>query len=178
MSFPKSSEHLEQAALFKWIAVHQSIIPELQNAFSIPNEGKRSWIQAGMFKARGLKKGVPDVFLAWPKSPYSGLFVEMKHGRNTATPDQKDWIERLRRAGYRVEVCYGWERAVDAIKNYLGLALTVVCLAIYPALPRPAQPALVSKSCSYTPYTAVAESSRLQARPSFPHRSGSRPLES
>jgi K+ transporter len=36
------------------------------------------------------------------------------------SPEQKYWIEQLRKQGYLVEVCYGWIEAKELIERYLG----------------------------------------------------------
>ncbi len=69
----------------------------------------------------GLRAGVPDVILAVPVGGYHGLFIEMKVEGRKASPWQLRWHERLKRYGYKVETCYGWEEAKDVILEYLKL---------------------------------------------------------
>jgi hypothetical protein len=115
------SEHSEQVALVAWAKDNENWIPALRNLFSIPNGGKRKtgWWEV----SEGLKKGVPDLFLAVPKPVHkggmAGLFVEMKYGKNKCTPAQEDWLERLHCQGYATAVCYSFEEARDTILDYL-----------------------------------------------------------
>ena len=60
-----------------------------------------------------------DIFLPHPVEKYSGLFIEMKFGKNRLTKEQKEWIDRLTQAGYKCAVCYSFEEARDNILNYL-----------------------------------------------------------
>ena len=70
----------------------------------------------------GVKAGVPDLFVPVPKGGFSGLFIELKVGRNTATETQKQWLELLGGNGYRAEVCRGARAAIELIREYIGEA--------------------------------------------------------
>lgn len=120
---PTATEHAEQAALFQWRDLAIIKHPSLAMLFAIPNGGARHIVVARKLKAEGVKKGVPDTFLAAPRGVYHGLFVEMKRIEGgTVSPEQKHWIGALRAQGYAVAVCYGWEEATRAILNYLTLS--------------------------------------------------------
>lgn len=95
-------------------------IPE-QLLFAIPNGGLRNQIVARKMKAEGVRAGVPDLFLAVPAGPYSGLFLEMKktHGGKVSCA-QIAIMSLLNAQGYRTIVCHGWSEAREAIKAYLG----------------------------------------------------------
>ena len=71
--------------------------------------------------AEGLKSGVPDVCLPVPRGKYHGLYLELKHGRNNATPEQQHWIDMLTAQGYRAVVVYEFEGARDALIDYLEI---------------------------------------------------------
>lgn len=103
--------------------------------YHIPNGGKRGKAEAGRFRAMGVKSGVPDIFLPVGvqkidsvdrgqytiiRTKYNGPYIELKRLRGgTVSAAQKQWIARLRDAGYAVEVCKGWEAAAAVITNYL-----------------------------------------------------------
>lgn len=61
------------------------------------------------------------MFLAVPRNNKSGLFIEMKVGRNKCTDNQKKWIRALMEQGYEVKVCCSAEEAIQIIKRYLGI---------------------------------------------------------
>ena len=123
------TEHEEQVALFQWAAANEGEHEELKLLFAVPNGGYRPMTTAAQLKAEGVRSGVPDCFLAVPRSGvnnvgrYGGLFLELKRRdrSNHATPLQKEWIERLSQYGYKAVVCYGAQEAIDTIKAYLGI---------------------------------------------------------
>lgn len=125
----KSKEHLEQTALIQWAKANERKYPALCNLFAIPNGGKLPYVRVGKGKIwsgqrfalvrEGLKRGVPDLFLAVAIRPFNGLFIEMKHGKNKPSSEQIDWINRLTEANYACKICYSFEDARDTILAYL-----------------------------------------------------------
>jgi hypothetical protein len=128
----QGSEHDNQVALFEWATWKSKEIPELDLMFAIPNGafygGK--WSTAVKMKAEGVKKGVPDIFLPAPMmyhdintgnltEMYAGLFIELKVGRNKPSPEQLEYMDKLRGAGYMAVICYGFDEAKDCILDYL-----------------------------------------------------------
>ncbi len=123
------SEHNEQAALFQWAKYNTAQFPELDLLFAIPNgaglthharaNGKRFSPEAAKLKAEGLQAGVPDICMPVARGPFHGLYIELKYGKNTTSPQQNKWIEALRAQGYRVAVLYGWEAAAKMLIDYL-----------------------------------------------------------
>ena len=87
--------------------------------YHVPNGGKRSKTAGARLKREGLRKGVPDICLPAPKGIYHGLYIEMKVDKNKPSTDQKRWIAFLKSQNYYVEVCYGFEAAINIIVNYL-----------------------------------------------------------
>lgn len=89
--------------------------------FHIPNGGSRNVLEAKNLKKQGVKPGVPDLFLPFPKNQYCGLFIEMKSTRRGAkcSEAQKEWIEKLLGEGYQCSVCHGFDEAKNEIDNYL-----------------------------------------------------------
>ena len=55
-----------------------------------------------------------------PVGDYSGLYIELKVGRNKPSEPQQWWLDELARHGYAVYVAYGWEDARDCILGYLA----------------------------------------------------------
>jgi len=117
---PVPLEAQEQIWLFNWAMYATVKWPELDLLYHIPNGGSRNKIEAAHLKAQGVKKGVPDLFLPVAKQGYHGLYIEMKRQKKgVLSADQKQWIENLRKQGYRVEVCKGFQSAADVIEDYL-----------------------------------------------------------
>lgn len=117
----KSREAQEQAVVISWCKMQENKYPSLKNIYAIPNGGYRNKLEASNLKKQGVKSGVPDLHLAYPSGCYHGLYIEMKWGRNKPTPNQNDWIDRLTKARYQVEVCWSSEEAINVIKRYLGI---------------------------------------------------------
>ena len=129
------SEHSHQVAFFSWAALNVGKYPALAYMFAIPNGGLRDVRVATNLKAEGVKSGVCDIFLPWPKGQafvgicpddyYHGLFIEMKiekysnHKNGGCSDAQIDFIEWVTSAGYYCKVCYNWEEAKDVVVNYL-----------------------------------------------------------
>ena len=113
------TEHTEQSKLIKWASYQQKDNPALGCLFAIPNAGKRSITCSNYYLAEGLKAGVPDLFLAVMRGGYGGLFIEMKRPGILPSEKQKKWHEKLKRQGYFVVVCHGFEEAKGIIERYL-----------------------------------------------------------
>ena len=118
MNHPESQE---QQALFDWAEYARAKHPELDLLYNIPNGGKRDKLEAVRLKREGVKAGVPDLCLPVARGGYHGLYIELKAGKNTASPLQRQWIAALSREGYAAAVCTGWEQAAEVIGDYLGM---------------------------------------------------------
>lgn len=86
------TEDEEQIALFRWAAMMEWKYPQLRRLYHIPNGGKRTKAEAGIFKAMGVKSGVPDVHLPVARGGYHGLYIEMKRTKGAR-------CRRIRRTG-------------------------------------------------------------------------------
>jgi hypothetical protein len=113
------TEDQEQTLLFKR-ADYYPLIRDHMSA--IPNGGLRNKVIAMKLKAQGVRKGVSDIFFAYPFGGYAGLWIEMK--RKNATPscitdEQKTWLRRMINAGYMARVARGADEAWQIIHDYL-----------------------------------------------------------
>lgn len=115
------TEAEEQAALFQWAKLAEGSMPQLRLLYAVPNGGSRHKLEAANLKRQGLKAGVPDVCLAYPKGVYHGLYIEMKVGKNKPSDKQEQWLRDLKAAGYMTAVCYGFLQAKETIERYLNL---------------------------------------------------------
>lgn len=111
------SEHGEQVAFNTFLERFGKTIG-VENFFSIPNAAKRSYATARYFKKEGMKKGVPDFFIAHPKGPYGGLFIEFKFGRGRQTPEQIEWQRRLAYE-YGYALVHSCAEAIEDTKKYM-----------------------------------------------------------
>ena len=113
------TEHGHQCAIFAWAAQNYDKYPQLRLMFAIPNGGYRNAATAGRLKAEGVKSGVADIFLPYPKKYVHGLFIELKVGTNKPTKEQHEFISDMERFGYTAMWVIGWESARDEIIRYI-----------------------------------------------------------
>lgn len=98
--------------------------------FAIPNGGKRDKQEAARMQGLGTRAGIPDLMLALPCQPYTGLFIEIKRPilrgepKPTVSPDQMDKLKRFAKAGYFCCVAYGCDEAQQYITNYIEFNLS------------------------------------------------------
>jgi hypothetical protein len=121
--------------------------PRARTTVRHPERGARHIAVAGKLRAEGVKRGVPDLCLPVPQGAFHGLFVELKTETGRATPEQRQWIETLRRLGYRAEICHGWDAAREVISSYLGMT----------SAPAPRNPAHVVAATIVDEYDLSAE---------------------
>lgn len=86
----------------------------------IPQQAKRTDAGYCRMTAEGMRPGTPDLFLAVPRGPFGGLWIEMKKGDGKLSPPQKVMLADLAAGGYRVMDCYTAGSARETILNYLG----------------------------------------------------------
>lgn len=113
------NEDNEQMILFRWAAMQSGKYPELELLYHIPNGGKRGKAEAARFKSMGVKSGVPDLHLPVARGGYHSLYIELKAANGRVSGNQSEWLAALNQQGNKAVVCYGWEQAAQAIKDYL-----------------------------------------------------------
>ncbi len=112
-----SPEHDLQKAFFTWLSLQ---FPQVRKVtFAIPNGAKRSLEYGAYMRAEGLTSGIPDCMIAVPHGTFSGFFIEFKIKPNKPTPEQEAMIANLITNGYRAEVCYSLEEAIDMVTEYV-----------------------------------------------------------
>lgn len=91
----------------------------------VPNGGKRSAIEAKIFRSLGVKPGVPDILIFDPprrSGGYVGVALELKRERGGRVSDyQAQWHRDLADRGWLVR-CYGGSHAaIDWLESIYGL---------------------------------------------------------
>lgn len=130
---PRESDMQKQC--IKWIDMQPA--PDMPGhklgefVFAVPNG---VWIPGEMVtrmriimsqRRLGMRKGAPDITIAFPVHGWHGAYIELKRDKDQLAPAQlKDeqigWLERLRKVGYFVEMCVGVEGFCDAVRRYLA----------------------------------------------------------
>lgn len=108
------TEEQEQLALVQWLTINNIIF------YHIPNGGKRFYREGVKFKRLGVKAGVPDICIPLPRSPYHGLYIELKRHGGKLTEEQQRWLDNLNSLGYRAEMVEGCDNAIKLIQDYLS----------------------------------------------------------
>jgi hypothetical protein len=113
----KHNEDAEQISLMTWVKAMANIYPMLKFVYHTPNGGYRDVRVAAKLKAMGTKAGVWDIFVPLP----TGLFIEMKIGKNKLTTHQHEFMTGLIDYGYKFAVCYSWHEAALVIAEHIGM---------------------------------------------------------
>ncbi len=122
---PLPTENVEAIRLARTIRSEQGRFPVLRNWTPFPAQGGANGHARGKrMAAEGLTAGFPDSVLFHAAGGYHGLCIELKRLKWTpsdVSDVQRAWHDRLRAAGYRVEVCGGWEAAWNVMRDYLEI---------------------------------------------------------
>lgn len=121
MKYAMRSEDTEQINVIQWAGWNTGKYPELKWLYHVPNGGSRNKQEAVKLKQMGVKAGVSDLCLPYPKGLYCGLYIEMKFGNNRQQDTQKEFLADMTAAGHFVATCYSAEEAVKVIEEYLNL---------------------------------------------------------
>lgn len=89
--------------------------------FAVPNGGSRNKIEAVNLKRQGVKAGVADLILLFPRNGHGALLIEMKYGKGRQRDTQKGWQKVVEAAGYRYVICRTLEEFMREVNNYLGI---------------------------------------------------------
>lgn len=121
MKYAMRSEDTEQIAVVQWAQYNMNHHPELKWLHHCPNGGSRNQREAVKLKQMGVKAGVSDLCLPYPKGIYCGLYIEMKFGDNRQTDRQKEFLADMAEVGHFVATCYSTEEAISIITEYCNL---------------------------------------------------------
>lgn len=111
---PEQAEHINVVNWFNYQ------FPELQQDFHhFANERRCSIQQGRLLKRMGVKRGVSDFFLALPLNGKSGLWLELKVGKNKPTKEQLSFLSRKESRGYEALIAWGFDSAKEIIWDYL-----------------------------------------------------------
>jgi len=80
----------------------------------VPNGGYRTPAQAGVFKALGVRSGVPDL-IVWTDRGHS-FDIELKAGRGRESDAQVLFRSTLESLGHRVYVCWSLQEVEAALR--------------------------------------------------------------
>lgn len=110
----KIDEDHHQAVLCKWL---DEKYPD-RLYYAVPNGAKMTKAQAALFKFTGRKSGVLDIVIPEPTGIYHGLYLELKHGRNNLSKEQKQWKTNLEARLYCCRVSWDLQTSAKIIVKY------------------------------------------------------------
>lgn len=128
-------EQQHQGALIDWAKTVKMPAPFQKRKlsdylFAIPNGEHRKASVAAKLKWQGVKAGVSDLFLPFPRHGYRGVWIEMKKSpkdfetdaarRYSLTDKQRAWLELMREQGFVAVTAWGWDEGKTFIETYLG----------------------------------------------------------
>jgi hypothetical protein len=115
----RKDEHILQCELVRWFSYKY---PQYSKyLFAIPNGGARDVVTGSLLKAEGVKRGVPDLFLAIPSNNFHGLFIEVKTEKGRLSKYQIDMIIALQSKNYKCEVVRMIDDFMFVIEKYLTM---------------------------------------------------------
>lgn len=110
-----------EQALHKSIAAYLGAsLPKPWIFWHTPNGGGRSKVEAAIFKAMGVRAGIPDLFVLGPERFLVGLECKSEKGR--LSPAQKEALGALAELGVPTIVCRDLDDAIAALAS-LGVPL-------------------------------------------------------
>jgi len=107
----KRPEQALQQAVYKYIRYAAPCVL----CFHVPNGGKRSKIEAAIFKSMGVLPGVADLLLFWDKTFAA---IELKHGNGKQTDHQVEFHKRWVDLGGKYSLCRSVDDVQDTLKRW------------------------------------------------------------
>jgi hypothetical protein len=119
----KGSEHWHQATF-------TSILRTINHpAAKWSHASANGYLRTKSMRLRAWKegnlKGVLDYFTPWPAQGFHGMFLEFKKSPNKPTPEQLAFIDAMRALGYKAEIVWNWQEALEVWCSYVGIRVDV-----------------------------------------------------
>lgn len=108
-----------QKACVEWFGLQFPKLAPL--LFHVPNGGSRNVIEAANLKRQGVRAGVADLILLFPKGGHGSLCIEMKYKKGRQRDSQKNWQRIAKAAGNKYVICRSLDEFMKEVKNYLGV---------------------------------------------------------
>lgn len=118
-----TESQIQQAVIRWWALQHRALgFPDERVLMAFPMQGMRTARNGARMKAEGMRKGLPDMFLAVPiRGLWAGLWIELKRPGGRVSPEQSDFLDVLRAQEYFACVCFGFDDCTQSITRYLNL---------------------------------------------------------
>ena len=121
LGFTRVPEETEGVNLMRLISLMPPSKREIASKiYHIPNGGSRGGREGALFKAQGVRSGVPDYHLPVARGGYHGLYIELKAADGSITAAQGDWINFLHGQGFRAVVAWTAAAAFAEVDRYVS----------------------------------------------------------
>jgi hypothetical protein len=115
-------EYQVQCQIFEWATLHRNTWPELDLLVGSPSGVRMSiGLRMKCLRLGIVKKGHPDLHLPVARGGFNAFYLELKVNGKKPTPEQMDYMARLRHEGNYASYCDGFDEAVAAIVSYLQM---------------------------------------------------------
>jgi len=120
------TEDEHQELIFEWVDSHLDTYPLLKLLYANMNGVRRSKRYTAKLKRRGLKSGIPDMFLPVARHGFHGLYIELKrpktkdHNAGIMSTSQKMWNRELMDQGYACMIAYGHQEVISLFEHYFA----------------------------------------------------------
>jgi hypothetical protein len=104
-----NEEEREQTALFDLREARVERYPDLAFLYATLNGVFIPTALKSRISRAGLTAGVPDLWLPLSRDPWKGLVIDLKSHTGRPTREQRTWMERLIKEGWRGYFCGGVE---------------------------------------------------------------------
>lgn len=123
LDFKKNYKIIEELSTVSEDHLQAAVCAFLQDEkllyYAIPNGSKRTKVVRALFKFTGLISGVPDLLVCHKNKKYGGLYLELKHKKNTLSVNQKLFIKELEKNGYKCAVIRSLDNVRQVVFAYL-----------------------------------------------------------
>lgn len=122
-SIKKLTETEEQLhkAFMQWVGIHPLLKHLVTTFIHVPNEGKRTVQFGKKLKTLGMRKGVSDIFIAYPSRAYHGAWIELKTPKGKLSDAQRQFLDDMNQNGYFATAAFGFDEAKEAVEYYFEL---------------------------------------------------------
>lgn len=121
-------KRLEQSLHISSVAFMHRAMPQGVVFFHCPNGGKRTKAEAGLFRAFGVRAGVPDLLLIMPNG--QAAFIEFKAPDGVLSDVQADFCEEVR----RLRCAYAVIRSMEELEATLTRWLAAYGLSLHASI--------------------------------------------
>jgi hypothetical protein len=93
---------------------------ERKTRIATDSKGRRFSPEGKKLSMKGVMKGVPDIIILNSRKGYNGMAIELKAKRNKPSPEQIEFLTKMKDAGWFVYVSNSLDEVIDLIDWYFN----------------------------------------------------------